>query len=189
METTKIAPTRLMSSKLCTLIILITCLGLSGCITSPFYGQKFASKSDEIPFTVWTYDKSKPVTIECAKASAHGGPFNGPSSYQSVASIMPDNQGMLDSKGSTVYAASIKKALPANCWRYYNYPDQYDYITVIRVLQDGKDNTVFTFDKAGLACLGEKIGMSISWSGGLSCIKRYSNTNKPIHTVFLKAKF
>ncbi len=185
------APTQLVSSKLCTVIISIICLGLSGCITSPFYGQKFESKSNEIPFTVWTFDKTKAVTIECAKASAHGGPFNGSSSYQHVTTIWPDNQGMLDPKGSTVYAASKKMALPADCWRYYDYPDQYDYITVVRVLQDGKDTSIFTFDKPGLECLGKWMGNGASWLSWLShsCNKKYSNTNGPIRTVFLKAKF
>lgn len=189
MKGTKIASIRLMPSKFYILIISIICLGLSGCLTSPFYGQKFSSKSDEIPFTVWTFDKTKSVTIECAKASAHGNPHDGASSYQHVTTIWPDNQGMLDADGLTVYAASKKQALPESCWRYYDYPDQYDYITVVRVLQDGKDSSIYTFDKAGLECLGKWNGNGANWLGwfGHNCNKKYINTNGPIRTLFLKS--
>jgi hypothetical protein len=181
---------RRVHTKLSVVIISIVCLGLTGCLTSPFYSQKFSSRSDEIPFTVWTLNKSKPITIECAKASAHGGPVNGPSSYQHVTTIWPDNQGMLDSNGLTVYAASKNQVLPSACWRYYNYPDQYDYITVVRVLQDGSASGIYTFDKPGLECLGKWNGKGARWLGwlGHNCQKKYVNTGGDIKTVFLKAK-
>ncbi len=191
MKTINITPKRLVSSKLCTVIISIICLGLSGCITSPFYGQKFSSKSDEIPFTVWTFDKTQPVTIECAKASAHGGVYSLSPAFHNVATIFPDNQGMFDANGLKVYAASTKKVLPAACWRNYDFPGPHDYITVIRVLQNGSDSSIYTFDKPGLECLGKWIGNGASWVSWLShsCNKKYLGTDDPIRTVFLKAKF
>jgi hypothetical protein len=182
---------RRVHAKLSVVIISIVCLGLTGCLTSPFYSQKFSSRSDEIPFTVWTFDKTKPITIECAKALANGNPFNGPSSYQHVTTILPDNQGMLDANGLKVYVASTKKVLPASCWRYFNFPDQHDYITVIRVLQDGSDTGIYTFDKPGLECLGKWNGKGANWLGwfGHNCNKKYINTGGDIRTVFLKAKW
>lgn len=163
---------------------------LSACLISPYYGQKFSSRSSEIPFTVYTADKSKPITIECAKASAHGGPYNGDGSFQSVATVWPATQGMLDPSGNKIYSASTETALPADCYRYFNYPDDYDYITVVRVLQGGSSNAIYTFDKAGLECLGKLIGEGVNWFHWLNkgCHKVYSNTGSTIRTVFLKAK-
>jgi len=134
-------------------IIGLALTTLSACLISPYYGQKFSSRSDEIPFTVYTTTKNDPITIECAKASAHGNPYNGDSSY-------------------------------------HNYPDAYDYITVVRVLQGGSNSAIYTFDKAGLACLGEWIGKGPTWFNWLTkgCNKVYSNTGNTIRTVFLKAK-
>lgn len=175
-------------SKIC--IAGLALATLSGCLISPYYGQKFPSRSAEIPFTVYTTSKSKPITIECAKASAHGGPYNGDSSYQLVKTIWPSSQGSYDPSGNLIYSASVEQALPSDCYRYYNYSDAYDYITVVRVLQDGSDTSIYTFDKAGLACLGEWIGKGPSWFNWLNknCHKVYSNTGNTIRTVFLKAK-
>ena len=171
-------------------LLSIICLGLSGCLTSPYYSQKFSSKSNEIPFTVWTFDRTKPITIECARASAHGGPYNGPSSYQHVTTIWPDDKGMADANGLVVYAASKKQTLPQDCWRHYNYPDEYDYITVVRILQNGSDNGIYTFDKAGLECLGKWNGKVASWLGWFNhgCYKKYFGSTERIRTVFLKAR-
>ena len=163
---------------------------VSGCLISPYYGQKFSSRSEAIPFTVYTTDKNKPITIECAKASAHGGPYNGAGSYQLVKTIWPASQGMLDPSGNKIYSASAEQVLPSDCFRYYDYADAYDYITVVRVLQDGSDNSIYTFDKAGLECLGKWIGKGPNWFHWLNkgCYKVYSNTGGTIRTVFLKSK-
>lgn len=164
-------------------------LCLSGCLISPFYGQKFPSRADAIPFTLYTTDKSKSITIECAKASAHGGPYNGNNSYQAVATVWPSTQGMRDPSGNTVYSASTSKVLPSDCFRYYNYSDSYDYITVVRVLQGGSDQQIYTFDEPGLACLGQWTGSGRSWFSWLNknCQKKYINTGETIRTVFLRA--
>ena len=164
-------------------------LGLSGCLISPYYAQTFTSKSNNIPITLFTFDKDHPVTIECARASAHGGPFDGDSSYQPVTTIMPASQGMRDANGATVYSASTQQVLPASCWRYYDYPDNFDYITVLRVKQNGSDSNIYTFDKAGLECLGKWNGQAASWTGWLShsCNKKYLGTTNPIRTVFIRA--
>lgn len=163
---------------------------LSGCLISPYSGQKLSSRSADIPFTVYTTDKTKPITIECAKSSAHGNPYNGNSSYQLVKTVWPASQGMLDPGGNVVYSASTKESLPSDCFRYYNYSDAYDYITVIRVLQDGSDSAIYTFDKSGLACLGEWIGKGPNWFHwlGKGCHRVYSNTGNIIRTVMLRAK-
>ncbi len=171
-------------------LTVLAITALSGCLISPFYGQNFSSRSAEIPFTLYTTDKNSPVTIECAKASAHGGPYNGDSSYQLVKTIWPSTQASLDPSGNPIYVASTEKALPADCFRYYDYSGAYDYITVVRVLQNGSNNNIYTFDKAGLACLGEWIGKGPNWFSWLNkgCYKKYSNTGNTIRTVFLKAK-
>ena len=162
---------------------------LAGCLISPYYGQKFSSRSAEVPFTLWTTDKTKPVTLECGKASAHGGLLSG-ETYQHMTTLYPDNQGVLDPNGNRVYTASTKQVIPESCWRYYNYSDAYDYITVVRVLQDGSDSSIYVFDKPGLACLGEWVGKGANWFNWLShsCQKKYINTGGTIRTVFLKAK-
>ncbi len=170
-------------------IAVVALITLSGCLISPYYGQKFSSRSAEIPFTVYTADKSKPITIECGQASAHGGLYSG-SSYQLVKTVWPASQGMLDPMGGKIYSASTDEVLPSDCFRYYDYSDAYDYITVVRVLQDGSDNAIFIFDKAGLECVGNWVGKTRNWFGWLSkgCHKVYSNTGGTIRTVFLKAK-
>lgn len=168
----------------------IVLLGLSGCITAPFYGQQMNSRTTQVPFTFWTFNKTGSVTVECAKASAHGGPYNGPDSYQLIKTISPNIKGALDSFKSEVFNASTKLDIPNSCWRYYSYPDGTNYITVLRVKQAGSDSSVYTFDKAGLECMGKWNGKSASWTAWLShsCQKRYSNTGNTIKTVFLKAK-
>ncbi|MFK7992639.1 MAG: hypothetical protein AB8B87_00780 [Granulosicoccus sp.] len=170
--------------------VVVALATLTGCLISPYYGQKFLSRSEKIPFTVYTVDKTKPITIECGKASAHGGLYSG-ESYQLVKTVWPSTQGMLDPDGNKIYSASTEQALPSDCFRYYNYPDAYDYITVVRVLQNGSDSGIYTFDKAGLACLGEWTGKGRGWFNWLSkgCYKVYSNTGGTIRTVFLKAKW
>ncbi len=182
----KIRPTAKLIKASITVVALTT---LSGCLISPYYGQKFSSRSAEIPFTVYTADKNKSITIECAMASAHGGPYNS-SPYQLVATVQPATQGMLDPGGRIIYSASTEQALPTECYRYYNYSDEYDYITVVRVLQDGSDEAIYTFDKTGLECVSEWIGKSRNWFSWLSkgCHQVYSNTGGTIRTVFLRAK-
>ncbi|NOX43696.1 MAG: hypothetical protein GXP19_08215 [Gammaproteobacteria bacterium] len=165
-------------------------LGLTGCITSPFYGQQMKSRFDPVPFTFWTFDKTKSVTVECAKASAHGGPYNGNGSYQPVETIWPTNKGQLDSFGSMVYDASKNVDIPSACWRNYDLGGGTNWITVLRVKQNGSDNGVYTFDKAGLECMGKWNGKNASWTSWLShnCNKKYINTGDHIRTVFLKSK-
>lgn len=165
-------------------------VAVTGCLISPYSGQKFSSRSDDIPFTVYTADKTKSITIECAKATAHGNPYNGDGSYQLVKTIWPATQGMRDPSGNVIYSASTNESLPPDCFRYYDYADEYDFITVIRVLQDGSDSAVYTFDKSGLACLGDWTGAGRNWFHWLSkgCHRVYTNTGGVIRTVMLRAK-
>lgn len=70
-----------------TVITAFTMLG--GCLTSPYYGQIFNARTDQIPFEIWTHDKNQNITLECAQASAHGGPLNGDGSYQPLTTVNP----------------------------------------------------------------------------------------------------
>lgn len=165
-------------------------LSFSGCLTSPYYGQIIEQRGQSVPFQLWTLDKTQSVTIECAQASAHGGPYEGEGSYQLVSSFMPNEQASYDPQGNAVYSAGIKVALPPSCWRYYSYPDGANYITVARVRQGGSDSGVYTFSSEGLSCLGGWIGKAGQWFGwlGKNCEQKYINTGGVIRTVFLKAK-
>lgn len=165
-------------------------LSLSGCITSQYYAQIFAYTSDQIPFQLWTTDKTKSFTIECAKANAGGGPIDGDISYQLVTTVSPEQKALLDPKGNSVFHASKKIALPFACWRNYAYNDGsgVTLITVVRIKQGGSDGAIFTFDKAGLACMGQHMGLEANWFGWSNCQKKYINGGGTIRTVFLKAK-
>jgi len=151
--------------------IAITCLGTSGCLTSPYYGQTFESTSAQIPLTVWTRSNSKPITIECAGSSSNGKPV---SSYKHIATILPNKQSTYDSLSLPIYSASIKKALPAD------------------LLQDGSDEEIYTFNKAGLKCLGEKIGETGSWYGwstGSECRNNFRGNGKEYEKLaFIRVK-
>lgn len=170
---------------------VITTLALfSGCLTSPYYGQVFNARTDQIPFEVWTYDKNQNIKLECAKASAHGGPIDGDGSYQPLTTVNPPDQAHFDYKGDEIFHAGKKVAIPLSCWRNYHYADGTNYITVVRITQGSLgQNSIYTFDKNGLSCLGEWVGKNgfFGWFGK-SCEKRYINTGNPIRTVFLKAK-
>ena len=163
---------------------------LSGCLTSPYYGQIFNARTDLIPFEIWTYDKNQNITLECAQASAHGGPLNGGGSYQPLTTVNPPNQAHFDYKGDEIYHAGKQVVIPSSCWRYYPYSDGTNYITVVRINQGTlEQDSIYTFDKNGLGCLGEWVGKKgfYGWFGK-GCEKRYTNTNNAIKTVFLKAK-
>jgi hypothetical protein len=187
MKVINITPPRLILSRFYTLIILIVCLGLSGCITSPFFNQEFSSRSDEIPFTVWTFDKTKPVTIECAPLRGAFSVVPAGTVYRHVATISPDDQGMLDAEGQIIYSVSTKQVLPRDCW--HNLRNRPGYSSSIRVLQDGSDSGIFTFDKPGLECLGRWIGHKASWVGwfGHNCNKNFLGTTTAIKSVLIKA--
>jgi len=172
-------------------VIVAATAMLSGCLTSPFYGQVFSSRSDEVSFQLWTTDSSQDITLECAKASAHGGRWSG-GDYQPLTTITPSSDPHYDYHGgdSVIYQASTKVVIPSSCWRYYNYPGKDDYITVVRITQGSHgDDSIYTFDKEGLGCLGQWVGKTglFSWFGK-GCEKRYINTGEPIRTVFLKAE-
>lgn len=80
--------------------------------------------------------------------------------------------------------------IPSSCWRNYHYSDGTNYITVVRITQGSLgQNSIYTFDKNGLGCLGEWVGKNgiFGWFGK-GCEKRYINTNNAVRTVFLKAK-
>ena len=169
---------------------LFTLTTLSAClITSPYYDQTFSSRSDAIPFTVYTADGNTPITIECAQANAHRHRLSS-RPYQEVATVQPATQGILDPSAGKIYSASTALVLPTECYR--NYPqfsdDDYDWITVVRVSQEGSG--MLTFDQAGLACLGEWVGKERNWFSWLNynCNKRYSSGDAYRH-VFLRAKF
>lgn len=163
-------------------------LVLTGClITSPYHGQKFESRNASIPFSVQLPAAgTNAVELQCGKASAHGGLLSG-ESYTTFATLTRSNTPTYAPDGTAAYVASGQHSIPQDCWRYYNYPDQYDYITAVRV-KVGSQTTFNVFDKAGLACLGEAVGTAASFSAWSGCEKRYSNTNGQIHNLFLKAR-
>jgi hypothetical protein len=84
-----------------------------------------------------------------------------------------------------VYSASTQQVLPSSCWRYYEYPDNFDYITVVRVKQNGSADSILTFDNARLECLGKWNGQAASCVGWFShsCNMKYLGTSDPIRTV------
>ena len=180
----------IVAKKLSFLLIPVLMLGLTGCITAPFYSQQFKTRFDAVPFTFWTFNKTSSVTVECAQASAHGGPLYGDGSYQAVKTVWPNTTGSRDSFNSVVYNASTTLNIPSNCWRNYSYADGTQWITVLRVKQGGSTSSVYTFDKDGLECMGKWNGRVASWTGWLAhqCNKKYINTGNAIRTVFLKAK-
>lgn len=163
---------------------------LGGCITSPYYAQIFNSRDTQIPVQIWTTDKNEIFTLECAGASPHGGPYDGDQSYQFLATIAPSPREHYDYKGTTVYQASGHVVIPDVCWNDYSYPDGANWITVIRVTQGSHGSDwIFTYDKAGLGCLGQGTGANGFGNSMSTCAKKWVNTGDLIRTVFLKAKY
>jgi hypothetical protein len=171
-------------------LVLAAAAPVLGCLTSPYYAQTFDERWGQVPFQVWTVDKTQSVTLECAPASAHGGPYDGEGSYQFLATLTVSPREHYDYKGGYVYQASGKVVIPDACWRGYSYPDGANFITVVRITQGSNgDNAIFTYDKAGLECFGARVGEhGIGGGTAGNCHKKYINTGGPIKTVFLRAK-
>ncbi len=87
--------------------------------------------------------------------------------FYNVATIVPGDQGLLDTNGSKIYTISTKQVLPENCWRQYDLADDVDHITVIRVSQNGSNSGTLVFDKSGLKCMGRWNGRDGSWLAGM----------------------
>lgn len=166
-------------------------VALSGCLTSPYYGQKFDSRYVNVPFQFWTTDRDQLVTLECGKASGHGGLLDG-QSYQPMTTMRPSRQPHYDYKSGdhVIYQASKKHVIPVDCWRSVSFSGEQQYITVIRITQGSKgDSSVYTYNRTGLKCLGEWAGFQGFFSSlGKGCEMKWRGTDDPIRTLFLKAK-
>ena len=149
----------------------------SGClVSSPYHGQKLKSRTDSVPFQVWTIDKTKKVHIECAKPYAHGTLHH---NYQLVKKVKPSSHKHFDSFGNIMYSASTKVVIPDACWQVFNFAGgiQKDFAWV-RARQPGTEYVeFFTFDKNGLGCVGEFNGKAASWVGwiGHNCPKTFAS--------------
>lgn len=164
---------------------------LSGCLlTSPYWNQVFSDHTKPIPMQAWTTDKTKQIKFECAQ-SFHGGlyPSAGSASWVLVANVGPQSQPLLDSFGSKIYGASKFAPLPAACWRKDPGNDQ--WYAAVRATQGSGASAVSysTFDKAGLACLGQQNGQATSWFGWITkdCTKTYSGSSNDIPYVIFRA--
>jgi hypothetical protein len=162
---------------------------LSGCLLeSPYWNQQFAKHTQAIPLQAFTSKPDTQVKFECAQAF-HGGlyPDASTATWITVANVMP-SKALYDPKGGKTYGAGISKVLPSSCWR--QDPGNSIWYSSIRATQANGTNTIkyMTFDKAGLACLAQKVAASTSWYadwGG--CAKTYSGSTNKINYVIFRA--
>ena len=168
---------------------------LSGCIiTSPFWNQEFAARADPVPLQAFTTNKTLTVKFECSQAY-HGGlyPAFGPETWVNVTSVMPSQQALLDPKGGKVYGAGTSIVLPAACWHAEETQSGLRYRSAIRASQTaangGVSKFIFTYDNAGLGCLGQANGNAANWfsTGVSNCAEKYSNTGNAIPFVIFSA--
>lgn len=172
-------------------LTLASVVTLTGCLTSPYYGQIFDSRHVRVPFQFWTTDKNQDVLLECGKASGHGSLLDG-ESYQPMTTMTPSTQPHYDYKSGdhAIYQASKRHIIPDSCWRGVTYTGEQQYLTVIRITQGTKgDSSVYTYNRTGLKCLGEWAGFQGIFSSlGKGCEKKWRGTDDPIRTLFLKAR-
>jgi hypothetical protein len=146
---------------------------LSGCLmTTPYWNQKFTDHTGSIPFQAFTADKSVQVKFECAKAF-HGGlyPDAATATWVLVGNVTPQAQPLLDSHANSVYGARKLAPLPAACWRFD--PANSIWYAAARATQNAtvlgtNQKYFYTFDKAGLECLGRESGKAASWFAWLN---------------------
>ncbi|MGI9288286.1 MAG: hypothetical protein ACR2P1_23075 [Pseudomonadales bacterium] len=158
---------------------------LSGCMTSPYWNQKFDDHTELIPLQSFTTNKDEAVKFECAKAF-HGGlyPSESEATWVLIDTVMPPSQSLKDSFGAKLWGAGIKRVLPASCWR--QDPSNSTWYSAVRATQ-GSTSKFRVFDKAGLECLGRENGKATSWNGwiGKGCEKTYSGSSTIIpYAVF-----
>jgi hypothetical protein len=145
--------------------VAATPLILSGCLmTTPYWNQEFADHTKAVPFQAFTTNKSIQVKFECAKAF-HGGlyPDAASATWVLVGNVTPQGQPLLDSDGNSVYGARKSAVLPAACWRFD--PANSIWYAAARATQGAGQDPFFTFDNAGLECLGRENGKAASWFG------------------------
>jgi hypothetical protein len=170
------------------LIAAVTTL-LSGCLLeSPYWNQQFEDHTEAIPLQAFTSKADLQVKFECAQAF-HGGlyPDASTATWITVANVTP-SKALFDPKGNKIYGAGISKVLPSSCWR--QDPGNSVWYSSIRATQVNGSNTIkfMTFDKAGLACLGQKVGQSTSWfANWTTCAVTYSNSTSKIPYVIFRA--
>ncbi len=153
---------------------------LGGCVTSPYHGQTFSSRSTEIPIQAWTTNKNDFVAIECTSAyhPGHSG-----TSWTTVTNVTPDSTPHYDPSGAALYSVSAKQTLPYACWRHTSG----DWFTALRFTQDGR--TFDGFTKEGLECLGEENAKAESFSGYLTkgCAATYTNSSTKLPYIRIYA--
>lgn len=173
------------SHLLCITSLLFLAFGLSGClVTSPKQVTRIYNIGDSVPIQVWTLNKNLPIEIECAKADSFGSSAS--PAFQLVQFITPSSSPIYDSKAHQVYSASTKLVFPQSCW--HKWPGFDEYTTFVRISQNGF--TFYTFDNAGLECLGTKVGETGSWLGWLNqgCESTWSNTGEKKGYVLINAR-
>ena len=146
---------------------------LNGCLlTTPYWNQEFEDHTEAVPIQAFTIGKTVKVRFECAKAY-HGGLYPEPTTatWLLVAEVLPQAQALRDSDGAKVYGAGVSKSLPAGCWRFD--PGNSLWYSAIRATQGTGESKVeyYTFDIAGLECLGRENGKAASWFGWKGCEK------------------
>ena len=161
-------------------------LSLTGCLTSPYWNQKFPNHTSSVPLQAYTENKTTQVKFECAKAF-HGGlyPDEASVSWAFVANVSPQTQPLLDSVGNKIYGASKSTTLPAACWR--KDANQIWYAAVRATQGSGSSLVKFrTFSKTGLECLGREVGKAANWGGwiGKGCTATYSGGTEIRYVIF-----
>lgn len=156
-------------------------LVLGGCVTSPYHGQTFDTRSTQIPMQAWTTNKTDTVAVECTSAYH---PNLSSTVWTSVASQSPDSTPHYDPKGAALYSVAVKQALPYSCWQASGG----DWFTALRFVQDGR--TFDGFTKAGLECLGRENARAESYSGYLTknCAATYSNSSSKLPYIRIYAE-
>ena len=173
----------------------IAIVSLQGCLlTSPYYGQEFASKSTVIPVQAWTTKTSEPVKLECALSGRFGpAPFGGSIPWQFVKNMTVGNVAAVDTYNTPIYGASSRSSMPESCWRTVNTSSGIRHYTALRATQTNYLSTplyqFMNFKSSGLECLGTEVGKARSWLGwsGKDCVTTYSNSTTPIPFVVIKA--
>jgi len=145
------------------LIVLSVAILCSGCITSPYWHQTFPDHNAPIPFQSWTTDGFEPVAIECSPANRSGLLPNADGNWEFYTHVIPDIETpTLDSEGGKMFSAGESLFFTTDCWTR-DARDGKWYIAIRAHFVDratGNRRPFITFDKAGLACLGETMGRS-----------------------------
>jgi len=172
-------------------VAILFIVSLSGCfVSSPYHGQVFTSRTDPIPFQIWS-ERYSGMYVECHKA-LRGEPFqqNGDSSWRRVPvnghpleSIGP----LRDSKGNRINSFSNNLFLQDECWQRSGSGTSRRYQSAVRVVQF--DRISLVFDKPGLACAFRAIGITGLWDGFLNegCFVTHDDSSSPLPFLIVES--